>query len=204
MYSPEPVHHVGSVWLRNNLTSEVRDGWEIHSNADLNRQIVRLEILWTFGVTSSRRKARNEMMVSMSVAPGLAVTQQIAMETDIIIKTVFRMAASLQPENIERYLKVFCACLSSWKLKPFWLFQDWFNPRKVKGWITNEWPAHLSDWGWRIVPSRPWCRPWSRRRPCPGGQGSRCPGLGSRGTRRCTCRTPATPGTSPAAAPVSQ
>ena len=45
------------------------------------------------------------MTVSMSVAPGLAVTQQMAMETDIIIKTVFRMAASLQPENMYQDVK---------------------------------------------------------------------------------------------------
>ena len=48
--------------------------------------------------TSSRRKARKEMRVSVGVAPGLAVTQHTAMDTDIIISTVFRMQASLQPD----------------------------------------------------------------------------------------------------------
>ena len=50
-------------------------------------------------MTSSRRKARNEMTVSICEAPGLAVTQQIAMEADIIIRTVFRITASVQPEH---------------------------------------------------------------------------------------------------------
>ena len=52
-------------------------------------------------VTSSRRKARKEMTVSTCVAPGLAVTQQMAMETDIIIRTVFRIAASVHPDHIK-------------------------------------------------------------------------------------------------------
>ena len=63
--------------------------------------------------TSSRRKARKEMMVSVGVAPGLnesysyiskmsqegylAVTQQMAMLADIIIRHIFRMWASEKP-----------------------------------------------------------------------------------------------------------
>ena len=54
-------------------------------------------------VTSSRRKARKEMTVSTCVAPGLAVTQQMAIETDIIIRTVFRMAASVHPDHQAKY-----------------------------------------------------------------------------------------------------
>ena len=61
--------------------------------------------------TSSRRKARKEMMVSTDVAPGLhmivsqfcwessaesylAVTQHAAMLADIIIRHIFRICAS--------------------------------------------------------------------------------------------------------------
>ena len=43
------------------------------------------------------------MTVSTCVAPGLAVTQQMAIETDIIIRTVFRMAASVHPDHQAMY-----------------------------------------------------------------------------------------------------
>ena len=48
--------------------------------------------------TSSRRKAMKETRVWRVEAPGPAVTQHTAMDTDIIISTVFRMQASLQPD----------------------------------------------------------------------------------------------------------
>ena len=47
--------------------------------------------------TSSSRKATNEIMVSMGVASGLAVTQHTPMLTDIIMRTILRMLASLWP-----------------------------------------------------------------------------------------------------------
>ena len=43
------------------------------------------------------------MTVSTCVAPGLAVTQQMAIEMDIIIRTVFRMAASVHPDHQVMY-----------------------------------------------------------------------------------------------------
>ena len=101
MHSPEPVHHVGPVGLRDDLTSEVRDRREIHPDADLIISFCKtLQSSENVIVTSSRRKARNEMTVSICEAPGRAVTQQMAMEADIIIRTVFRIAASVQPENV--------------------------------------------------------------------------------------------------------
>ena len=58
-------------------------------------------------ITSSRRKARKEMTVSVGEAPGLAVTQQMAMDRDIIIRTVFRIAASLHPEQGPIYTMIY-------------------------------------------------------------------------------------------------
>ena len=35
---PEPVHDVGSVGLRDDLTAEVGDGWEVHADGDLQEE----------------------------------------------------------------------------------------------------------------------------------------------------------------------
>merc|ERR1719400_1354142 len=47
--------------------------------------------------TSRRRKARKETMVSVDEAPGRAVKQQMAILTDIVIRQIFRIAASEWP-----------------------------------------------------------------------------------------------------------
>ena len=36
--SPEPVHHVGPVGLRDDLAAEVGDGREVHPDGDLQQQ----------------------------------------------------------------------------------------------------------------------------------------------------------------------
>ena len=35
---PEPVHDVGSVRLRDDLTAEVGDCWEVHADGDLQQE----------------------------------------------------------------------------------------------------------------------------------------------------------------------
>ena len=56
-------------------------------------------------------------------------------------------------------------------LAPAWLLYCYITPAYLLVSITQ----NLSDWGWRRGRSRPWCRPWSRRRPCPGAW-RRCQG----------------------------
>ena len=35
---PEPVHDIRSVGLRDDLTAEVGDGWEVHADGDLQQE----------------------------------------------------------------------------------------------------------------------------------------------------------------------
>ena len=70
------------------------------------------------------------MTVSIWEAPGLAVTQQMAMEADIIIRTVFRIAASVQPEHV--HMQEYIGCVTengaNTKFRPFIVeVQYWLN-----------------------------------------------------------------------------
>ena len=120
-------------------------------------------------MTSSRRKARNEMTVSICEAPGRAVTQQIAMDADIIIRTVFRIAASVQPKHVN--MQECRLCNRKWRKRKIllkipqnlWsskmyhflltLFRIIISKKKLATLsvkvsvyaFQKNWPAHLSD-----------------------------------------------------------